>query len=207
MTEYLRGRRTGVTAEAIADRFEITVRTAYRDLAALKDAALPIRADRGRGGGYALDKNYALPPVNFTAREAALLLTVGRWATQMRFMPFANTLSSALDKVRSALSISAQRELTEHIEGLKFIAVPAMPVDPKIATAIEEAWFERQSIRIRYRDSKGQPSERDIRVHGVLMDRGFTILDCTDESGSQRSFRLDRIEHVSPLKTAMSRHG
>ena len=38
---------------------------------------MPIRADRGRGGGYALDKNYQLPPVNFTAREAALLDRAG----------------------------------------------------------------------------------------------------------------------------------
>ena len=39
---------------------------------------MPIRADRGRGGGYALDTNYQLPPVNFTAREAALLVALAR---------------------------------------------------------------------------------------------------------------------------------
>src|SRR5687768_17700457 len=40
----------------------LTVRTIYRDLDALRDAALPVRADRGRGGGYALEKSYTLPP-------------------------------------------------------------------------------------------------------------------------------------------------
>jgi predicted DNA-binding transcriptional regulator YafY len=77
LTEYLRGRRTGVTAEALASRFGVTVRTIYRDLDALRDADLPLGAERGRGGGYALDKSYSLPPVNFTAREAALIIAMG----------------------------------------------------------------------------------------------------------------------------------
>src|SRR5687767_2941350 len=107
IAEYLRGRRTGITAEGLAERFGVTVRTIYRDLDALRDASLPLHADRGRGGGYALDRSYSLPPVNFTAREAALLVTVGRWATELRLVPFAETLQSGIDKVRAALSASA----------------------------------------------------------------------------------------------------
>src|SRR5438105_4837952 len=91
MVEYLRGRRTGVTAEALAERFGVTIRTVYRDLDLLRDGALPLRADRGRGGGYALERHYTLPPVNFTAREAALIIGVGRFATEMRLLPFAET--------------------------------------------------------------------------------------------------------------------
>ena len=67
IAEALRARRTGVTAAELAQRFNVTLRTIYRDLEALQDAGMPIKADRGRGGGYALDKNYQLPPVNFTA--------------------------------------------------------------------------------------------------------------------------------------------
>src|SRR6476659_2876839 len=95
LAEYLRGRRTGVTAEALAERFEVTVRTIYRDLDALRDASMPLAAERGRG--YALDQSYSLPPVNFTAREAALLVALGRFAVDMRLIPFADTLESALD--------------------------------------------------------------------------------------------------------------
>src|SRR5204863_7656141 len=83
-----RARRTGVPAEALADRFGVTVRTIYRDLDTLRAASLPLAAERGRGGGYALDKSYSLPPVNFTAREAALLVALGRFATEMRLLPF-----------------------------------------------------------------------------------------------------------------------
>ena len=44
LAEYLRGRRTGVTAEALAERFGVTVRTIYRDLDTLRAAALPVSA-------------------------------------------------------------------------------------------------------------------------------------------------------------------
>src|ERR687890_1918691 len=92
LAEYLRGRRTGVTAEALAERFGVTLRTIYRDLDALRAASLPLGAERGRGGGYALDRSYTLPPVNFTAREAATLLLAGRWVTELRLLPFTDTL-------------------------------------------------------------------------------------------------------------------
>ncbi len=92
LAEHLRARRTGVTAAELADRFGVTLRTIYRDLDALREAELPISAERGRGGGYALDRAYTLPPVNFTAREAALLSALGDWAIRMRLVPFTRTL-------------------------------------------------------------------------------------------------------------------
>jgi predicted DNA-binding transcriptional regulator YafY len=178
------------------------VRTIYRDLDTLRDAALPVRADRGRGGGYALEKSYSLPPVNFTAREAALLVTVGRWASELRLIPFAETLASALDKVRAALTLSAQRELAEVAGRLHFAGVPALTAPRPIRAAVEQAWFEGQPLRIRYRDGGGQESERLVRLLSVLMDRGQTLLECEDLTReARRNFRLDRIlaAEVEPL--------
>jgi predicted DNA-binding transcriptional regulator YafY len=203
LTEYLRGRRTGVTADTLAARFDVTVRTIYRDLDALREAALPVQADRGRGGGYALDRNYTLPPVNFTAREAALLVAVGTWACEARYMPFSDTLAGALDKVRGALTASAQRELVEHIGSLRFIGVPAPSVRPEIRRAVERAWFEQRPLRISYRRSNFEATSRVVRVRGVIMERSMTLLECDDlENGERRNFRLDRVEHASVVRVA-----
>src|SRR6188472_3499179 len=139
LTEYLRGRRTGVTAEALAERFGVTLRTIYRDLDTLRAAAMPLSAERGRGGGYALDRSYALPPVNFTAREAALLVALGGHAIDMRILPFTGTLESALDKVRSALSTSALRDLLARLRELSFTGVPALPIKKEVRAAVERA--------------------------------------------------------------------
>jgi predicted DNA-binding transcriptional regulator YafY len=194
IAEHLRGRRTGVTAEQLADRFGVSVRTIFRDLDALREAELPLRADRGRGGGVALDKNYSLPPINFTAREAAVLLTLARIATQMRLMPFHDTLKRAEDKVRAALSTSAQRELLEHMQAIQFTGVPSLPVPDHVTRVLESAWLERATCRIRYRGLRGV-TERRIRIRSVVIERSVILLNCDDlEASEPRQFRLDRIE-------------
>lgn len=199
IAELMRGRRTGVTAETLAERFDVTLRTIYRDLDTLRDAGLPVRAERGRGGGYSLDKSYTLPPVNFTAREAAILLTVARYAKEMRLVPFMDTLSSAMDKVQGALTTSAQRELIAHMKELSFVGVPALAAPPEVRRAVEQAWFERAVLHIRYRStsSGAEVTERDVRIRNVTFERGTTLLNCDDLSkGEARQFRLDRIEHA-----------
>jgi predicted DNA-binding transcriptional regulator YafY len=197
IAEYLRGRRTGVTAELLAERFGVTVRTVYRDLDALRAASMPLSAERGRGGGYALDKSYSLPPVNFTAREAALLVALGRFAVETRLLPFEETLQRALDKVRAALSTSAQRELVGRLRELAFVGVPALPIPKAVRAAVERAWFEQQPLRIVYRDGSGVRTTRVVRVESVIMERTETRINALDVAKRElRQFRLDRIERA-----------
>lgn len=200
LAEALRARRTGVTAEALAERFGVTLRTIYRDLATLQDAGLPLRADRGRGGGYALDKSYQLPPINLSAREAALVVALGRMAIEQRLLPFVEHLESALDKIRGALSTSAQRELLTLLDRLRFVAVPALPIAASVRQAVETAWFEDRALRIDYQKAAYSIVPRLVRLRNVVFDRSITLLNCVDlESGHDRQFRLDRIRRAVVL--------
>ena len=203
LAEALRARRTGVTAQELADRFGVTLRTIYRDLEALQDAGMPIRADRGRGGGYALDKTYQLPPVNFTAREAALLVALARLATEQRLIPFPAAIDRAIDKVKSALSTSAQRDLLARLKELSFFDVPALPSHKNVRAAVERAWFEQQPLRITYVDSNFIQTTRVVRLAGVILERLETRLDTIDvETDERRHFRLDRIAHAEVMRAA-----
>jgi predicted DNA-binding transcriptional regulator YafY len=200
LAEALRARRTGITAAELAERFGVTLRTIYRDLEALQDAGLPIRADRGRGGGYALDKNYQLPPVNFTAREAALLVALARLATEQRLVPFPKAIENAADKVRAALTTSAQRELLSLVGELQFVGVPALPIPASVREAIETAWFEARPLRIVYAKSAWQMSPRLVKIRNLVFDRSVTLLNCVDlETGHDRQFRLDRVQSASVM--------
>lgn len=202
LAEALRARRTGVTAEELAERFGVTVRTIYRDLEALQSSGLPLRADRGRGGGYALDKSYQLPPVNFTAREAALLVLLAQMAMDQRFLPFLETLQAARDKVRGALSTSAQRELIDHLGTVSTVGVPAPPISPAVQRALEAAWFENRSMWILYRKPDGREQKRTIRIRNLVFDRSTTLLNCVDlERGEDRQFRLDRVIKAGLLES------
>lgn len=193
IAEHLRARRTGVTAAALAERFGVTLRTIYRDLDSLRTAELPVVAERGRGGGYALERDYSMPPVNFNPREAALLISAGRWLAQMRVLPFTRTLEAAVDKVQAALSRSAQRELLVRLDSLQYVGVPAPASPADVRAAVERAWFEGRALKIRYDGARG-PSERTVRIRQIVMARSETLLNCDDlEKGAPRQLRLDRI--------------
>jgi predicted DNA-binding transcriptional regulator YafY len=211
ITEALRARRSGVTAEVLAERFGVSVRTIYRDLDALREASLPLHSDRGRGGGYALDRTYALPPVNFTAREATLLLALGRWATEMRVLPFTTTLASALDKVRGALPPATQRQLDHLLRTVTFVGVPAQASDAGVRATIERAFFESRALELRVRNKDETVDERRARIENVVLERGETLLNCVDlDTGEARQLRLHRIVRAElideePPKAAATR--
>ena len=199
LAEALRARRTGVTAQQLADRFGVSVRTIYRDLDTLRDAAMPLHAEQGRGGGYALDRSYSLPPVNFTAREAALLVFAGELLLRMRWLPFARTLGGAIDKVRAALPRAAQVDLADLRRTLAFVGVPAHTPTDDVRAAVEAAWFEGRSLEIEYDGFRGF-TKRRIRIRNVVMERTEIRLNCDDlDKGEERQFLLHRFVSARPI--------
>ncbi|MGH7286225.1 MAG: helix-turn-helix transcriptional regulator [Polyangiaceae bacterium] len=203
LAEALRARRTGVTAEELSERFGVAPRTIYRDLDALRAADLPLQAERGRGGGFALDRSYSLPPVNFTAREAALLVVLGKWMEEMRLVPLTVTLHSAVDKVRAALPTASQRELQRLAERLQFIGVPGHASKPDVRKAVERAFFDDLPLRITYMSPSYVITKRRVRVRAIVMERSETRLNCDDlEINESRQFRLDRIQAAEVEKPA-----
>src|SRR5271168_384107 len=65
---------SSVTATTLARRFEVSVRTIYRDVEMLSASGVPVYAERGAGGGYRLHEGYFLPPVAFRRDEIVAIL-------------------------------------------------------------------------------------------------------------------------------------
>lgn len=195
LAEHLRGRRTGTTVAALSKHFGVSARTIHRDLDALRSAHLPIHGERGRGGGLRLDRAYTLPPVNFIAREAALLVAAGEWLIGSRMLPFVGTLHSALDKVRAALPPVRQAELQRLRQALAFTGVPAARVVPQVRSTIERAWFDDRPVTIIYMGRRGAPdTERRIYIRSLVMTRSETLLNADDLTyGIDRQFKLHRV--------------
>lgn len=193
LSEHLRARKSGVTAEALAKRFGVTIRTIYRDLDTLRAAHFPLHSERGRGGGYALDRNYSLPPVNFSAREAALLVVCGDWLVNLRLVPFVSTLQTAIDKVRASLPPSSESELCRLQHSLGYSGVPCKAPVPAVRKVVEQAWIEGLAMTIVYDGAAGQTT-RTVRIEQVVMERSETLLNCYDlDKDASRQFLLHRI--------------
>jgi predicted DNA-binding transcriptional regulator YafY len=99
----------------LAGRFEVSARTIERDISALQQSGVPVWAEAGRSGGYCLDKERTLPPVNFTPGEA-MALAVG--LRQVAGTPFGQDAAAAMRKVLAAMrtdDAEAARDLAARV--------------------------------------------------------------------------------------------
>src|ERR1041385_3428536 len=104
-----------VKAEEISDRFEISLRTVYRDVKALMEAGVPIGSEAGKG--YFIVDGYHLPPVMFNQEEASSLLLAGKLVEKMTDQSILKAIESALHKIKSVL----HEKEKDHLENLQSV--------------------------------------------------------------------------------------
>jgi predicted DNA-binding transcriptional regulator YafY len=197
LVEELRARAPRQVPRAdLAAALEVTPRTVERDILALQQAGVPIWSRRGRGGGYALDQRWSLPPLNFNATEALAVIVALAAASSL---PFADAGRRAELKLLAAMSsgeAARARELAGRLRLGGF--VPGGARD--IVVAIEQAVVDRAVVDIGYRDRHGAVSVRTVEAHGlqVTPDGSYLVGWCRRRD-DQRSFRLDRIVSVRDM--------
>src|ERR1022692_98406 len=98
-----------MTAEAIADKFEISVRTVYRDIKALCEQGIPIGFEAHKG--YGVVQGYFLPPVSFSTEEANALLLMEAIVSGFADKSIQTHYSTALSKVKTVLRNSQKEKL------------------------------------------------------------------------------------------------
>jgi predicted DNA-binding transcriptional regulator YafY len=194
----LQSRRV-VTAEQIAARFEISVRTVYRDLSALSEIGVPIAAEAGVG--YSLLRGYHLPPLMFSEAEASALFIGSEMVKEFADRSLAGPTDSALLKIRAVLP-REQREQAERI--LQRTAVIGSPrqtghLDRGILLPIQRAVALQRVLFLEYQ-AKGreQTTPREVEPLGVVYYGGawYLIAWCRLRADF-RHFRLDRIRYLA----------
>src|SRR5204863_5534543 len=147
---HLQSRRV-VRAEDIAADFEISVRTVYRDIAALGEAGIPVMAEPGVG--YGLVKGYHLPPVMFTAEEASALFIGGKLVEHLTDASLRKQMESALLKIRSVLPRDRQDYL-DRLERSTVVVAPGPAAVPRLSSEtlipIQRALAERRVLALDY---------------------------------------------------------
>jgi predicted DNA-binding transcriptional regulator YafY len=185
------------SARTLARRFEVSVRTVERDLAALQQSGVPVYAEPGRSGGYVLDPERTLPPLTITPAEATAL-AVGLHG--LDGTPFAADARSALLKV---LAVMPERERAAAVDlaGRVRMLVPvARPAQPVVPGPLREALTAGRVLRLEYADAAGAVTARDVEPLAFLGgDEHWYLAAWCRLRRAARGFRLDRIRAVTAL--------
>jgi predicted DNA-binding transcriptional regulator YafY len=193
IVEELRARapRT-LRAQQIAERFEVSVRTVERDILSLQEAGVPIWAQRGPRGGYALDPRRTLPPLNLTAEEAAALATA---LAAVGPMPFADAARSARLKLAAVMTSADAAGAGVLADRIRVAPREIAPLP--IMRAIEEAVSHRVVIELNYEDRTGAMTQRAVEAHGLFSSQsGWYLIGWCRMRDGGRVFRLDRIKNA-----------
>ena len=194
---FLQSRRV-VTAEQMAAHFELSVRTIYRDLAALGEAGVPIVAEAGVG--YSLMRGYHLPPVNFTTEEASALVTGGLLVEQFADAGVKAQMHSALLKVRAVLPREHQDRIARLERGLATTAHVKTTAQADLSL-LQQALASLSVLSFSYQGAgRTATTERIVESCGLIhyLERWHLIAWCR-ASGDYRDFRTDRMTNVTML--------
>lgn len=206
MVIHLQSRRL-VRAEELARHFEISLRTVYRDMAALGEAGVPVVGEAGVG--YSLVRGYHLPPVMLTADEAAAVSVGAEMVRQFTDSSVSEPMRAALDKLRAILP----RDRQEHVERLaRQTVIIGRPQSGSASNAsggsaaqrwlldVQRAVAQRQVLRLHYR-ARGRVEivTRDVEPLGIvyLSEAWYLVAWCRLRD-DLRHFRVDRIQAIDP---------
>ena len=201
---HLQGRRV-TRAEEIAEEFATSIRTVYRDIAALAEAGVPIVGEAGVG--YSIMRGYHLPPVHFTTEEATALITANILVDRFADSSLKSSMTSALAKIRAVLPPDHQDHIAR-LERRMSIPNPSQPGQAGNLFLIQKALADRTVLRIAYRNAGAtDASRRDIEPLGLTYygDRWHLIAWCRARQ-DYRDFRTDRIQAMSALAERFGPH-
>ncbi|WP_419666114.1 helix-turn-helix transcriptional regulator [Streptomyces sp. 2-1] len=191
--------RGRLTADTLARELEVSTRTVLRDIEALSAAGVPVYAERGRHGGFALLPGFRTELTGLNHDEALALLTAGSGRGEQAF-GLGSALASAMRKVVDALpeshqaaaSDAAQRFLVEPETDLLSRRLVTEEVPGATMIEVRRAVLAGHKLRIHYAATGQVPRWRTVDPIGLVTARDRAYLLAT-RSGADRTYRLSRV--------------
>jgi len=188
-----------VTAGELAERFNISKRTVYRDIRALEEAGIPIGSEVGVG--YFIVDSYHLPPVGFSKEEASALLIANKLTEKLTDKTLQDNLNSALYKIRSILNVSEKEfveKIDKHIEVFSSSPILKDSIPEKIMDTILKGIDLKKAIKITYCSfSKNEDTCREVEPVGIChYSFNWHLIAYCKLREDYRDFRIDRIKDI-----------
>jgi len=193
----LQSRRV-VKASDIAERFNISLRTVYRDVKTLEEAGIPLIGEAGVG--YSIMDGYRLPPVMFTRDEATAFLTAEKFVEKLTDASTVASHQSAMFKIKAILK-TAEKDLLEgmdsNIEVFKNMSQVNLPANDYIQVILNSI-VQKNVLLIEYFAHHSQEdTKREIEPVGIFyQDSYWHLIAYCRLRNDYRDFRIDRIKNL-----------
>lgn len=187
--QLLRTARKPVTAAALAEELEVTVRTIYRDVATLQARRVPIEGAPGLG--YVLRKGFDLPPLMFTIDEVEAIAVGARLVRRLRD----SELQAAARRVLDKITVVLPESLRAHVADAPVYVSSGDAAEPSVDVAqVRAAIRDRRKMRMAYVDEKGGRTRRTVWPLAMAYYVDVTVLGAWCELRKDlRNFRVERI--------------
>ena len=205
LLQLLRRYKYPVSAEDLANKLDVSVRTIYRDIATLQSQGAEIEGEAGLG--YILKPSFDLPPMMFSLEELEALKLGVEWVVKQANGEFNEAAIDALAKISAVLPSDHEAKHTESV-----IRVASILKAPKVMVKLAELKVtikKEHKAEILYEDAKGAISKRVVWpiLIGMFEQHNILVAWC-ETRNDYRNFRLDRIQSFLQLepKYERSRH-
>lgn len=193
-----------VTAEHLAKRFEISIRTVYRDIRALDEIGIPIAFEPNKG--YNIVQGYFLPPVTFTTEEANALALMGAIAHRFTDNSIQKHYETALQKVTSVLKTSQKDSLNDFTQQIKTFKPDVLQNDFAYLSEIQSAISNKTILRLDYQNFSSQLSVREVEPIGLLFyAMNWHVIAWCWNRNEYRDFRASRIIKLYPTNAGFKK--
>jgi predicted DNA-binding transcriptional regulator YafY len=184
-----------VKAQDLANRFDISLRTVYRDIRSLEEAGVPLFGEAGIG--YSLVDGYRLPPITFTREEAMTFVTAKKFMAQFTDVAMKSSYQSAMYKMKAVLR-SDEKDLVENIEDSILIRkrIPnENNIPDNILDSILRCITENCVAKIVYYSFNNEEKKaRTIEPIGIYYENQYWyVIACCQLRKDYRNFRTDRM--------------
>jgi predicted DNA-binding transcriptional regulator YafY len=194
-----------ITATTLAGKFNVSIRTIYRDIRALEQSGVPILTEDGKG--YTLMEGYKIPPVMFTENQANALVLAEQLVLKNKDTSFIKDYTEAIDKIKAVLGYTIKDKANLLAERTRFNQNINNERNSNNLSDLQFALTNFCITKIDYTTETNKVTSRLIEPFALLSTQeNWLLVAWCRLRKAFRYFRLDRIKKMEILTEKFTPH-
>jgi predicted DNA-binding transcriptional regulator YafY len=194
-----------ITAASLAGKFDVSVRTIYRDIKALEQAGVPVLAEEGKG--YTLMEGYKIPPIMFSENQANALILVEQLVLKNKDSSLIKDYNEAIDKVKAVLGLTQKNKANLLADRTRFKQNIDRERNSNNISQLQFALTNFCLTQIEYANALNKTTSRIIEPFALISTtENWLLIAWCHLRKEFRYFRLDRITKMNILNEKFEPH-